>query len=156
MYSFLFKKGNTVNELVYFDIDELRRLYFGKLIINVTNNLTFDEFVLYVIENRINLGCDVFGECFLIDNTISEEYLKIGFSKFKEKYTLDIFANDVILLNINNLTRAEILTIIYFFYLNNYFTNWSDYEGYYLSKNILENEIFQRDKGYIELEEFDS
>ncbi|WP_413511984.1 hypothetical protein [Myroides odoratus] len=150
---YLFKKGNTADELVHFDIDELRRLYFGKHITNITDNLTFDEFLREIIENRVNLECDILGECFLIDESINKEYKLLGFSKFKEKYTSNIFANGIISLNINNLEREKTLSIIYFFYLNNYFTDWADYEGSYFSKKLLDTDIFQRPKEVIELEE---
>lgn len=153
MYSYLFKKGNTANELVYFDIDELRRLYFGKHITNITNDLTFDEFLRGVIENRINLGCDVFGECFLIDESVGKEYKTLGFSKFKEKYTSNMLPNGVISLDIGKLERQKILSVIYFFYLHNFFTDWADYEGSYFSKKILDTDVFQRPQKVIELEE---
>ena len=149
MYSFLFKEGNTAGELVYFDIDELRRLYFGKHLIALTHDLTFDMFIHDIIENRINLGCDTLGECFLIDNTISEEYSKIGFSKFKEKYSETIAITNVISLKINDLDRAEILTVIYYFYLNNYFTNWSDYDATYFSKKVLAIDVDEQQCLYL-------
>jgi len=150
---YLFKKGNTTDELVYFDIDELRRLYFGKHITNITYNLTFDEFLRAIVENRVNLECDVLGECFSIDESISKEYKLLGFSKFKENYTSNILSNGVISLNSKGLEREKILSVIYFFYLNNFFTDWADYEGSYFSKKLLDTDIFQRPKEVIELEE---
>ena len=153
MYLYLFKKGNSIDELVHFNIDELRRLYFGKHITNITENLAFDEFLREVIENRINLKCEVLGECFLIDKSINEEYKLLGFNKFKDKYTSNILSNGVIFLKINNLEREKILSIIYFFYLNNFFTDWGDYEGGYFSKKLLDTDIFQRPKEILELEE---
>lgn len=153
MYLYLFKKGNTTDGLVHFDIDELRRLYFGKHITNITDNLTFDEFLRDIIENRINLECDVLGECFFMDESISKEYKLLGFSKFREKYTSNILSNGVVSLNINDLEREKILSIIYFLYLNNFFTDWADYEGSYFSKKLLDTDIVQRPKDVIELEE---
>lgn len=153
MYLYLFKNGNTTNELVNFDIDALRRLYFGKHITNVTDNLTFDEFVREFFNNRVNLECNILGECFLIDESINKEYKLLGFNKFKEKYTSYMLPNGVISLNINNLEREKVLSIIYYFYLNNFFTDWADYEGSFFSKKILDIDIIQRSKESSELEE---
>lgn len=141
MYLPLFKQGNIQNELVYFTIDELRRLYFGKHITDVTNQLTFEKFVKNVIENKINLGCDILGECFIIDENIKDEYKILGFNKFKEKYTYKTLSDKEIVMNINDLESEQILNVIYFFYLNNYFSYWGDYEGWYFSDKILDTDI---------------
>lgn len=137
MYLYLFKNGNTKDSLVYFDIDELRRLYFGKHIEEVTAKLTFEEFIRSVINNKINLECSTFGECFKKDEKIEEDYKLIGFKKFKEKYTNNILSDNKIILNTTTLTEDEILNVIYIFYLNGYFTVWSDYEGFYISMDDI-------------------
>ena len=154
MYLYLFKKGNTANEYVQFDIDELRRLYFGKHITSVTANLAFDEFLREVIENRITLTCDVLGECFYLDENIQEEYKILGFSKFKEKYTSLILTSGTIVLWNKDFEGDKMLSIIYIFYLNNYFTEWADYEGGYFSIKMLATDIVQRPKEKYELDTF--
>ncbi|MGS4345200.1 hypothetical protein ACKUSY_06220 [Myroides odoratus] len=154
MYLYLFKKGNTANEYVHFDIDELRRLYFGKHIPSVTANLAFDEFLREVIENRITLTCDVLGECFYLNENIQKEYKILGFSKFKEKYTSLIFRSGVLVLKNKDFEEDKMLSIIYIFYLNNYFTEWADYEGGYFSTKMLATDIAQRPKENYELETF--
>lgn len=137
MYMYLFKEGSTKDSLVYFDIDELRRLYFGKHIEEVTAKLTFEEFIRSVISNKINLECSTLGECFKKDEKIEEDYKLIGFKKFKEKYTNNTLSDNKVILNTSALTEDEILNVIYIFYLNGYFTVWADYEGFYMTMNEI-------------------
>lgn len=153
MYLYLFKKGDVKNELVHFDIDELRRLYFGKHITSISKEFNFEKFVLNIIENKINLECAILGECFMIDRTINNEYQILGFNKFKEKYTHKIISDKKVVLNVKKLEREQILSVIYYFFLNSYFSYWSDYEGRYYSEKILAKDVLETSKNNIFLEE---
>lgn len=151
MYLYLFKEGNTKDSLVCFDIDELRKLYFGKHIENITANLSFEEFTRGVINNKINLECNIFGDCFKKNRKVEDDYKSIGFKRFKEKYTYKTISDNKIYLSTFNLKGDDILNVIYIFYLNGYFTTWADYEGFYISMNEI---IINREDESLAIEYF--
>ncbi|MHC5310909.1 hypothetical protein ACYSNM_12765 [Myroides sp. LJL116] len=153
MYVPLFKNGDAQNELVCFDIDELRRLYFGNHITNISHEFTFEEFAQNIIENKINLGCSIFGECFMIDKNIKHEYQTLGFNAFKEKYTREILSSNRIILNVKNLERQQTLSILYYFFINSYFSYWNGYHGKYYCEKISATDVFEASKSNVILEE---
>lgn len=149
-FLFVRKEGNIIAS---FDIDELRRLYFGKHIVGITKNITFEVFIREVLTKEIDLECDKILYCFLLDEKIEKEYLEVGFRRFKERYTKLIYSDNSILLKTSNLTKNQLYSVMYYFYLNAFFTIVDDYGGGYVSKYILDEEIPKSDSLDLILEE---
>lgn len=134
---YLFTKKIESDSLVSFNVDALRRLYFGGHIRDVSNEISFKEYIVEIINNGVNLDCSYYGECFLLDEKIKKEYEKFGFEWFKKRYDYVGIYEDRVVINTDNLSKQEILTVIYFYYCNAYFTSWDDYEGFYIVKNDI-------------------
>lgn len=138
---YLFTKKIESDSLVSFNVDALRRLYFGGHTSDVSNEISFKEYIVEIINNGVNLDCSYYGECFLLDEKIKKKYEKFGFEWFKKRYDYVGIYEDRIVINTDNLSKQEILTVVYFYYCNAYFTSWDDYEGIY----IVKNDIFIKD-----------
>jgi len=134
---YLFTEKRESDSLVSFNVDALRRLYFGGHVKDVADKISFKEYIVEIINNGVNLDCSYYGECFLLDDKIKKEYERFGFEWFKKRYAYGDISEGRILINIDNLSKQEILTVIYFYYCNAYFTSWGDYEGFYIVKNDI-------------------
>ncbi|MDR0229358.1 MAG: hypothetical protein LBI72_09875 [Flavobacteriaceae bacterium] len=146
-YLFLQKKG-TIGVTNLTELKRVYNIFRGKKIISEN----FEVFAKRVIRNEIPLKCQYLIECFVLNKKITNEYNSLGFEIFKEKYTQLKFSTGRILLNISDLNTVEFYSVMYYFYLNGYFSVIDDYGGGYVSSYILHEEVPQLDNSNLILE----
>lgn len=123
------------------DLWELKGNYNSMPYFYLSLNISLGQYVKNVIKGEIELNCDQVSNCFLIDDLIRKEYEILGFELFKNKYTKSILSDTRLVLSIDGSEPDdEFYTIVYYFYINSFFTLWADYEGIYLSVKILNEE----------------
>lgn len=90
----------------------------------------YEDFLSSVVNQKIVLDRKDFGNAFIdkfkIDKNVENEYHKIGFEKFFQKYTVKDKSNKQSF-NLISEDEHQVMTIIYFFYLNGYDTSSNDY-----------------------------
>ncbi|MHC5355042.1 hypothetical protein ACYSNX_12940 [Myroides sp. LJL115] len=141
-YLFLQETKDTIGVINLF---ELKRFYKQHEKINSISE-EFGVFAKRVIQNEITLECLDLIKCFVLNKKITDEYYDLNFESFKEKYTRLKFSNKKLLLNISDLNISEMYSVMYYFYLNGYFSVFDDYGGGYVSSYILEEEVPQLDR----------
>lgn len=121
------------------DLWELKGNYNSMPYFYLSLNISLGQYVKNVIKGEIELNCNQVTNCFLFDDIIRKEYENLGFELFKNKYTKSILSDTRLILSINGLeSDDEFYTIVYYFYINGFFSLWADYEGFYLSIKILD------------------
>ena len=97
------------------------------------NQLDYTEFISNLISNS-DFACDDIMQSFKINDTIRNSYDKNKFSAFLLKYSSDTI-NDKYIIS-KDLSFNSQLSVIYYLYLNNYYTDFDDYSGCYFSRKI--------------------
>lgn len=149
-YLFIEKKDSIIVTNAF----KIRGLYYNENFLKERGSLTLKEFMKGLLEDKKEIPIEYKISCFVIDNNIRREYIELGFEIFKKKYVNRFLSDNKVVLSLSGLEpQNEFYSIIYYFYINGYFTFWADYEGCYFSVKILEEEIPISDSLDIILEE---
>jgi len=98
------------------------------------NDVSYKDFVLGVFSNKCNLECTEVYECFALDEVISADYNQLSFSSFVEKYIIHRSKNNHTIKK--DLSHNATLTVMYYLFLNDYFTVYDDISGLYYSERM--------------------
>lgn len=106
-----------------FNIPKYNKLGYSKFISDVINlDLEFDSLETYTT--------------FTLNDTITAEYTKMSFDKFLEKYTKEKTSQNEYSL-VNSLSYNSTLTVLYYFYQNNYYSSFDDIAGFFFTHKGL-------------------
>lgn len=97
-------------------------------------NMTYKDFVLNVFTNQLIIDCEEVYECFTINDTIATEYNNSPFPEFANKYAKS-FANNIYTLK-RDLSLNVRLSVMYYLFINDYYTSYDDVAGYYSSERM--------------------
>lgn len=97
-------------------------------------NIDYKDFILKIFSNQLTIECMEAYECFILNDTITTEYSNTSFSVFVKKYT-KIYENNVYILN-RDLSPNIRLSVMYYMFLNGYYTSYDDVAGYYFSERM--------------------
>ncbi|MHC5310107.1 hypothetical protein ACYSNM_08550 [Myroides sp. LJL116] len=150
--NYLFVKNK--DSVIVTNAFKIKGIYYSESLLKDKDSLTLKEFIEKVLAGEIEVPCQYRIGSFFIDNEIKTEYLQLGFERFKNNYVEIFLSDNRVILSTNGLkSENELYSVIYYFYLNGFFTFWADYEGGYFSVKIIEEEIPLSDSLDIILEE---
>ena len=114
-------------------------------------NCNLDSLVSEALKGNHPFNCYELEGCFEPSNHIENSYKKLSFKSFLEKFTQYLDTRNYFMIR-NELTENEKETVVYFLYLNGYYTSYDDYENRYFStKGLPVRELEEID--LIEMEE---
>lgn len=126
---YLFMKDKKTKELIAVDSSDLMRLYSNKY-----DRMTYGNFIKGVFSNKIKIYCEEVSYCFDLDDNITRTYEEESFPFFLKKYCRN-YSQDKYLI-IRELPKKETFTVMYYLYINNYFSAYDDISGYYDSERM--------------------
>lgn len=92
-------------------------------------NMDYKDFVSKVFSNQLVIDCKEVYECFNLNASVTEEYNKNPFASFIKRYTSFYEENTYTLKR--DLDLDVRLSVMYYSYLNSYYTTYDDIAGYY-------------------------
>jgi hypothetical protein len=142
---FLFFETDSKDSIIYLDTYALSSA--------LTDSSNFnDSYFKDLMMDKITLSCGDFGKCFTLSPNIMGEYKRKGFSAFAKVYAK--YNEEYRKYTINpTLSYDEKLSVAYFFYLNNFYTNIDCYSYDFVSRREYLMGIPVEESILIEIEE---
>ena len=114
----------------YINIFNLRRNFFYS---KKYDHCNLDSLLSEALKGTHVFSCKELEGCFELSFSIEQDYKKLSFKSFLEKFTLHDETLDYFMIR-HELTENEKETVAYFLYLNGYYTSYDDYENRYFVK----------------------
>ena len=125
--NFFVQGGNS--KILLLDPKELEEIYCENYLFR-----NYKKFVREVLNQKIVITTENKGIAFELDKEISDIYRNIGFSDFREQYCVNSREAGKFWLK-SNIQEDQLFSVFYYFFINNYLTEFDDYMGnYYLSE----------------------
>lgn len=122
-FTFNFFVRCDTQEIASLNIEYLRTIYN-----NCGNNISFQEFLEPLLDQKGYLKKINFVDCFTLENAVTDNYRNNSLAEFMRIYCHD---NHGIYRLRNDLSKLTIQTVSYYLFLNNYYILLDDNIGFY-------------------------
>jgi hypothetical protein len=112
------------NQIVRLTLNQIRSLY--------KTSTSYDNFRMYitaVLNQRLKIDCNSFDSTFELDPIIKDQYEKKGLDYLLKSFCIQS-ENDRYFLN-PKISKNQLNTVLYYFFINNYISVEDDYLGTY-------------------------
>lgn len=141
---FLFCKSNDADRLGFIDNYGLQKHF-----LTTDSSLNYKVYIQDIFNYKIKIDCQSLNECFNLNDTITDSYENNQLDNFLAKYSKKVIKN-VYSINTELSYNAK-LTVSYYLFLNDYFTQFDDISGLYYVEKLKVSSIQKTTDGiYIE------
>jgi hypothetical protein len=128
---YLFCLGNADTLKIF----ESSNLYKTTRTVYNEDSLTFKEYALGVFSGKIAISCEEVEDCFVLNDSVTVDYNRMSLNSFIRKYGGTFFNKDDFSLKSKSSNTAT-YSIIYYLFINDYFTFYSDLAGPYWCRRL--------------------
>lgn len=111
-------------KIVVSDIYKLRKIY-----LKIYNSLSYDNFLIKTLNQKINIECYENDTKFKINDKIEADYKSMGIDNFVKYYCVEM--HDVYYQIKNGLSEEKYNTVLYILFINNYLIRVDNVSGMY-------------------------
>ena len=131
---YLFFQTKNKNEIAWEEASYVRSVFHDT---PKFKGIDIDSYFKDLMMGKIILSCEDgnLGSCFTLAPNIMDDYKKNCFKEFLKKYATYSEENNRYIIN-PALSKDEKLSIAYYFFLNNIYTGYDCYFGYYISRKV--------------------
>ena len=138
---FLFFETNVKNEIYHTTATHFQYVLHYKLKVDSTDKAPFFKKLML---GKSILSCEDLGGCFTLSTVIMDDYKKKGIDRFIKKYSKYKEETGSYIINFD-LSHNEQLSVAYFFYLNNIYTEESCEDGSLYSRKDMSDKPADED-----------